>query len=145
MLPGPVLDVPDSDEDLKNLILNDPHLSPYHGGRVYFRIPANNSTWPVIVLYRIGGGKVGGEVQEINARYQIDILSGKVDAANEVAVRQLALLLESTIDNLSGPIQQGGTVFLNGIVTSHVSKPDRDTGRPGRVLDAVLTLRSATS
>lgn len=137
------LDVPDIDEDLKNLLINQPNLAPLHGGRVYFRIPGNPK-YPLMRLYRAGGGKVGQGPQEMVVRYAIEVLGGTVTGASFLGVRQLTAIAESFFDNLENVVQ-GGTLFQNAVVSTVVDKPDPDTGRPGRVLDAVITLRSATS
>lgn len=140
-----LLDIPDYKTDFKAWLLAQPQALTYHGGRVYRgRLPANNNAWPAVVFYRSGGGKQPGEPNVLNVRFGIEILGGDISAAQESAVEGLADCLESAIDTIS-MVQQGGTMFLNGIVTSAPDKPDPDTGRPGRVLDAVLTLRSATS
>jgi hypothetical protein len=139
-----LLDIPDCDEDFKSFIEDEPNLGPLHGGRVYYRVPANNGTWPIMRLYRAGGGKVPGEVPILQVRFAIEVLAGAVDGPSYLAVRTLSAVTESVINNIDN-VLSGGTWFLNGIVTTTLDKPDPDTGRPGRVLDAVITLRSATS
>jgi hypothetical protein len=139
-----LLDVSDCDADFKAWLKGILAANVSYPVGVYYKLPTNNGAWPAIVLYRSGGGKIAGEPNILNVRYGIEVLGGDVTPSQAVAVRQIAALLESAIDTIS-MVTQGGTTFLNGIVTSAPDKPDPDTGRPGRVLDAVITLRSATS
>lgn len=136
------LDVPDLDEDFKNLIAAQASIMAIATGGIAFQLNAQPN-YPVIRVYRAGGGKQPGEAQVLDVRFAIEVLHNQSTKAGFLAVRQITGLLESFIDNLTFT-QQGGTVFLNGIVTSVVPKPDPNTGWPGKVLDCLMTLRSAT-
>ena len=138
-----MIDLSDAEEDFKSWLVAEPDLASLHGGRVYWRIP-NQPSYPLVRLYRAGGGKQPGEANMRDIRFGVEVLGGAVDGPTWLAVRTLTTAIESVVDNLDN-VAQGGTMFCNGIVTGVTDKPDPDTGRPGRVLDALITCRSLTS
>lgn len=141
-MPAPFLDVPDVDEDWKSFLIGQPNLAPLHGGRVYFRIQPS-PIYPLLRIYRAGGGKLPGEPSILNIRFAVEVLANQINAAAYAAVRQITGVLESVVNNLDNVVS-GGTLFQNGIVTSVADKPDPDNGWPGKVADCLITCRSTT-
>lgn len=140
------MSAPDFMPDLKAWLKAHPLLAPLHGGRVFFRIPDFPVTYPLMRLYRSGGGaenrgdtpvlylpRVGLEVWG-NARSMYD------------QVRALEIAVETAL-NEAGPQllnpPSGTTYLASATVNAVVDSPDPDEGWPRFTLDAQLVVRSA--
>lgn len=107
-------------------------------GRVFFRIP-DDPTFPLIRIYRAGGGNQPGEVPIEDVYVGIDVWGGSYDEVTTLANGVKAALHLMLPDTLLGST----TVGLNADVTGEIDTPDPDTGRPRKTLTALLTVRAA--
>lgn len=107
-------------------------------GRVFFRIPVS-PTYPLVRLYRAGGGNQPGEVPLEDVQVGIDIWADDYATVTAVGNAVKAALHQMLPDTALG----AGTVGLNADVIGDIDAPDPDTGKPRKVLTAVLTVRAA--
>ena len=133
--------VPDVIADVRAWLRSQPSLAALHGGRVFYRVPdpAKVGGWPLLRLYRLGGGIIeeGGDTTTSQVDLSIEVWHNQTQGYT--TVRQLALLLESVIKKIpAGTVinPAGSTVVLSGHVTNTIDSPDPDSGWPRMVADS---------
>lgn len=135
--------VPDALNDIRAWLRQHPDLSPLHNGRVFFRIPDNQTQFPLLRIYRSGGGIVaaGGDapVQNVNVSIECWHNTGR----GYQALRQLVNAVESALWQLGASTlinPAGNTVVLDALVTNVIDSPDPDEGWPRFVVDSRFTV-----
>lgn len=124
--------------DFRGWLRQHPYLTSL-SGRVFFRIP-ESPTYPLLRIYRAGGGNQPGDAPIEDVQVGIDIWGGSYGDITTVANG-----LKAAMHSMPSGTKMGqSTVCLNGEVIGEVDSPDPDTGNPRKVLTVLLTTRSIT-
>lgn len=105
--------------------------------RVFFRIP-NAPSYPLVRIYEINTVNQDGDAPIVDTMIGIDVWGGDYQ---QVADITLALRAAFHLMAPDAPIG-ATTIGLNADVIGSVDSPDPDTGRPRKVLTALLTSRA---
>lgn len=130
--------VADPMPDIRYWLRTQPDLQAIHNGRVFFRIPNQQSQFPLLRIYRHGGGITsdGGDARTSTVNVTVEAWHN-VQADYNLA-RQLAVALESALWTLppSTLLNPGSdTVAYNAEVTSTIDMPDPESGWPRLICD----------
>lgn len=127
--------------DIRAWLRADPDMRAFHSGRVFYRIPDNPSGYPLLRLYRVGGGtSATSEVPEQTIRIGLEVW-GAVNS-DYSKVRQLVTAIESSFHQASNLVV-GGTLIQNASIQGSIDSPDPDTGCPRFIITGLVNLRAA--
>jgi len=117
----------------------DADLAALVAGRVFFRIP-DRPVYPLIRLYRAGGGPMPGEAPLVTARVAFDCW-----AADYATASRLARTVESSADQLVPGVAAAGVWFYDASPDQSRDLPDPASGRPRVVVDVLFTCRAVAA
>ena len=127
-------------------------LAALHSGRVFFRIPDNQTLWPVIRIYQLGGQPVnqGGDIPLERLAVSCELWYGgstvTVAYGGYPTLRSMTNILKSALQQLpSGTLlnPNGNTVATDAAVTGVIDRPDPDTGWPRIIVDTTWAVHAA--
>ena len=127
---------------LKTWLKANAVVSPLVGGRVFLGMPRGGpSSWPVIVLYRVGGGPVSSaDYPNDEATVQFDVWG---DIGGKVACFAVTSALISTLHGLvCGTMLDNEVRVLGAYGFSAVWLPDPETGRSRYAVTCVISAQS---
>lgn len=130
--------LPDYLNDVRYWLRHNTALSPILSGRVFFHIPDGQTKYPLIRMYRAGGGLVqmGGETPLMSMNISLDCWHN-VDTGY-TSLRLLVQALEAELFTLPSNTTinpSGSTVALDAVVTNALDSPDPALGWPRYVVD----------
>jgi hypothetical protein len=138
--------LPDAMPDIRAFLRSHPDISPYTGGRVFFRIPdpGKEGGFPLLSLHRLGGGITARGGDAITADIAVAISVWHNDRRGYNSVRQCATAIESALWQINSTLLNpaGQTVALSAQVTNTIDLPDPESSWPRIVLDATFTVRA---
>jgi hypothetical protein len=143
-----VYTVPDVLNDVRYWLRRQADLAAVHAGRVFFRIPDNQASFPLMRIYRTGGGmrQTGGGAPISDVLISIECWSNLERLYG--TVRQLAQVTEAALWSLPSGMQinpAGLTVVIDAMVLNVIDSPDPDTGWPRIVCDTRWSVIAANS
>ena len=113
--------------------------------RVFFGLPkqVTESSFPLVVLTRVGGGDEAGDAAVDQATLQLDCW-GSIDAASGYGKKSTATALKNSVRSALNSLANGADLTaavrcLGASVESDVWVPDPDDDRPRYVLTATIT------
>lgn len=134
---------PDIEGALRTWIRAEPTITSIVSTRVFFATPpdASEATYPLIKLFRVGGGDSGSSDAPIDeAQIQFDCEAKLRDKATALALKNA---LRSLLFSVRSPTAITANVVLFGAgVTTDLYLPDPADGRPRYVLTATVTSRA---
>lgn len=136
--------IPDWLPDVRSWLKAHPYLVDLTGQRVFWVIPDNPSSWPVLRVYSASGATQvpGMEAPLFDARASIEIV-GKGRAGWNTA-RQTAIAVQSAVFDLqSGRLVPGGATYCTGAAVTACPEMPFENGDPRFIADVVFTVRSA--
>lgn len=107
--------------------------------RVWFAVPEDSPTYPLVALSRVGGSPQGPETPVDDARLQFDCFGRtKAEAA------AVAYAVCGAVHTLrAGTALDSTAVALSGqVVLGPLFSPDPDDNSPRYIVDAVITIRA---
>ena len=130
---------------LRTWLRTRPAITDLVAQRVFFGIPkqATETSFPMIVLSRVGGGDEAGDAAIDTATIQFDCY-GSIDASSgygkKYTATELKNALRSELNTIAGDVALTATVnCLGAAVESDVWLPDTDDDRPRYVITATVS------
>lgn len=124
---------PDPEGLTRDALKADSGVSAIVGNRVFFGIPkrAGEATYPMITVFRVGGGQDSSEVPLDDALVQVDCW-GSFDAQGNGLKAQCTALVNAVRSSLEamGTVTRIAGVELGVNVESVLWLPDPDNARP---------------
>lgn len=124
---------PDSEGITRDALKADTDVTAIAGNRVFFGIPkrAVEATYPMVVVFRVGGGQAPGDAPLDDALVQIDCW-GSLDAQGNGLKAQCTALVNAVRSSLEamGTEKRIAGVELGVNVESVLWLPDPDNARP---------------
>lgn len=130
--------VPDVLGDVRYWLRHHPALTAPLSGRVFFRIPDNQTQFPLIRLSRTGGGAMGngGDLPALRINISLELWHNADSGYN--ALRSLVAATETALFNMpAGTLlnPSGTTIALDAMVGNGMDSPDPALGWPRYILD----------
>lgn len=143
---------PDEMGAMRTYLRADPDLAAVIDGRVFFSFPkagaaGNEALFPAVLITRIGGGQMGGEVPIDSILFQFDVLGKLADTSGggygPMTVAARALL--TALSKLRGRTYLGdGVVAFDARIASQFDSPMPADNRPRRIVTAAIPMLLTT-
>jgi hypothetical protein len=134
-------DWPDIEGALRTYLRNDPGINAVVGTRVFFGIPRDSaSSFPLIMITRIGGGQFPGDAPLDNPLIQFDVYARKAEeGGGRKECTTAALALRKALSTIRGRTRLDDTVVaFDPRVSVQVFSPLPGDDRPRCLVTATV-------